>query len=245
MLTGEFPYKEESDDINSVIDINNKNDYVVNDSKTNSNAKTNTNTISTSSTPPLKTLKVKELKNKHNISKDCFDFIQQLLEENPKKRLGYINDSEDLKNHIYLKNFDFESLEKKKILPPFIPYFKNNLDLKFFNSESDDSLIQLKNKAFEEGAKEKQLCSKCKYEINIESNDYCNNRIERKDSNIVNLNANVNANRSSMNMNRSYNTIDNNISNTNELELSHRNSKNYCERCLEFAGFDYVDSGFL
>ena len=64
---------------------------------------------------------------------DCANFINSLLERKKEKRLGY-NGFEEIRNHPWLIDFNWEDLENKKIYPVFIPPVgDNNYDKKYCN----------------------------------------------------------------------------------------------------------------
>jgi len=68
---------------------------------------------------------------------EAADFINQLLLRKAKKRLG-ANGIIELKYHIWMKDVDWESLELKKIKPPFIPEKSNdNFDRNYCEGEDD------------------------------------------------------------------------------------------------------------
>ena len=78
----------------------------------------------------------------NNINKDAKDLIQQLLVISPDKRLGQgPNGSQNVKNHPFFKNINWEDAKNKKIKPPFIPKLKNDTDLKYFDREFTDEPI--------------------------------------------------------------------------------------------------------
>ena len=71
------------------------------------------------------------LKNKNNItdisiifnetlnySQSCIDFINKLIVEDNTKRIGFYN-IEELKNHEFFKNFDWENFVERKLKSPF------------------------------------------------------------------------------------------------------------------------------
>jgi serine/threonine protein kinase len=66
-------------------------------------------------------------------------FIASLLIKNPEKRLGGgPDDARELKHHSFFMdepNFNWESLEKKQIPPPFIPFISHELDTRNFSEE--------------------------------------------------------------------------------------------------------------
>ena len=70
-------------------------------------------------------------------SNESMDFINQLLQRKPKKRLGY-NGIEEIKNHPWMRDIDWEELLKKNIEAPFIPPMnKENFDKKYCEGEDN------------------------------------------------------------------------------------------------------------
>ena len=67
-----------------------------------------------------KQAKLEEEDIPNNWSKQSMEFINSLLQRKPKKRLGYKGIYE-IKNHEWMKEIDWDLLEKKKIEAPFIP----------------------------------------------------------------------------------------------------------------------------
>lgn len=63
------------------------------------------------------------VKHKIDMSEEMKDFIWQLLEKNPKKRLGY-KSSKDVMNHPWFKDFNWKKLYRKEITPPYFPEIK-------------------------------------------------------------------------------------------------------------------------
>ena len=64
---------------------------------------------------------------------DCANFINELLERKKEKRLGY-NGFDEIKNHPWLIDFNWEELKNKRMQPFFIPPFTdNNYDKKYCN----------------------------------------------------------------------------------------------------------------
>ena len=65
-----------------------------------------------------------------NISESLKDLIQKLLNKNCEERLGFQNGFEEIKNHEFFKDFNFDELQEKKIEPPYKPIigdiFENN-----------------------------------------------------------------------------------------------------------------------
>ena len=63
------------------------------------------------------------------------DFINRLLQRNPNKRLGYQNISE-IKEHPWMKDIDWDYLNKKELEAPFLPYSnKENFDKAYCEGE--------------------------------------------------------------------------------------------------------------
>lgn len=66
------------------------------------------------------TIDYREIKN---YSQNCIDFINKLIINEPKERMGYI-DINELKNHPWFNNINWDKLENKQISSPF--NFKND-----------------------------------------------------------------------------------------------------------------------
>ena len=61
-------------------------------------------------------------------------FLKDILIVDPNKRLGNgKNGFQNIKNHIFFKGINWEDLEQKKIVPPFIPNILNDTDLGNFD----------------------------------------------------------------------------------------------------------------
>ena len=67
---------------------------------------------------------------------EAVDFINKLLIRKAKNRLGY-NGINELKNHIWMKDVDWEKLELKKVEPPYVPNKNENFDKKYCEGEDD------------------------------------------------------------------------------------------------------------
>ena len=74
------------------------------------------------------------------------NLIKKLLVVNPKERIGF-NSIDDIKNHDFFKNVDFNKVLSKEEIPPFIPQIDNDLDLKYFDTKFTDMELQ----SFENG----------------------------------------------------------------------------------------------
>ena len=81
-------------------------------------------------------IKEKEIKiDKRNLkqgwSLEAADFINQLLQRQPNRRLGYTGGINELKKHPWLKSIDWKELYNWKLTSPFIPVGENNYEYKF------------------------------------------------------------------------------------------------------------------
>lgn len=63
-----------------------------------------------------------------SISENLKDLINQLLNKKFEERLGYKNGIEEIKNHAFFKDFNFEELLKKKIESPYKPIIGDILE---------------------------------------------------------------------------------------------------------------------
>ena len=81
-------------------------------------------------------IKEKEIKlDKRNLNEgwslESADFINQLLQRQPHKRLGYKGGINEIKKHPWLKDINWKDLYNGKINAPFIPYGEENYEYKF------------------------------------------------------------------------------------------------------------------
>ena len=68
------------------------------------------------------------------------NFVKGLLNRNPKHRLGATSDAEELKNHAFFNDIDWDALAKKLITPPFKPQLKSDTDVSYFDPEFTNAL---------------------------------------------------------------------------------------------------------
>ncbi|KAL4448713.1 hypothetical protein ABPG74_012802 [Tetrahymena malaccensis] len=59
-----------------------------------------------------------------NWTPDCKDLVINLLQKDPKLRLGF-NGAHDIKDHPWFMSLDWDVLKNKKYKPPFVPDIKN------------------------------------------------------------------------------------------------------------------------
>ena len=77
----------------------------------------------------------------NNFSEEAKDLIRKLLALDPNKRLGAgKNGFNNLKNHKYFEDIDWDDLENKKIKPPFVPNVEGNMDLRYFDKIFTDEV---------------------------------------------------------------------------------------------------------
>lgn len=68
------------------------------------------------------------------------NFVKGLLNRNPKHRLGATHDAEELKQHQFFADVDWDALGKKLITPPFKPQLKSETDVSYFDPEFTNAL---------------------------------------------------------------------------------------------------------
>lgn len=86
---------------------------------------------------------------KDTLSVEGRNFVKGLLNRNPKHRLGATRDAEELREHPFFADIDWEALVNKKIAPPFKPVLANesdvtNFDEEFTNAEVDAHGVVIK-----------------------------------------------------------------------------------------------------
>lgn len=98
-------------------------------------------------------IKHKELKYPIYIGQSAQSLLKGLLEKNPEKRLGCsASDAEEIKNHPWFNDVNWEAMLEKKIKAPFVPMLKNELDVSNFDPEfTETSIDSYGENIFEEG----------------------------------------------------------------------------------------------
>ena len=74
------------------------------------------------------------------LSTEGRNFVKGLLNRNPKHRLGANGDADELKNHPFFADVDWDALHLKKVVPPFKPKLKSVLDTSNFDPEFTNAL---------------------------------------------------------------------------------------------------------
>lgn len=77
---------------------------------------------------------------KETLSTEGRNFVKGLLNRNPKHRLGAQRDAEELKEHIFFADIDWNAMMNKMVTPPFKPKLKNVLDTSNFDPEFTNAL---------------------------------------------------------------------------------------------------------
>lgn len=70
-------------------------------------------------------------------SVEAADFINRLIQRKPNHRLGY-NGSDEIKNHPWLADFDWDALYERRLQAPFIPPAEDNFDESNINEKWKD-----------------------------------------------------------------------------------------------------------
>ena len=76
---------------------------------------------------------------KEGWSLEAADCINRLLQRKPAKRLG-VNGANDVKKHIWFKNYPWSDLYNKKLISPFVPPNEDNFDYKYCNNVEKQGL---------------------------------------------------------------------------------------------------------
>ncbi|KAM4687637.1 serine/threonine-protein kinase Sgk3 [Discoglossus pictus] len=83
----------------------------------------------------------KPLVMRTDISVTASSILEELLEKNPKLRLGAHDDFEEIKNHPFFSGINWTDLVQKKIQPPFDPHVDGPDDISNFDTEFTESMI--------------------------------------------------------------------------------------------------------
>ncbi len=75
------------------------------------------------------------------LSSEGRNFVKSLLNRNPKHRLGAKRDAEELKEHPFFADIDWEALAKKNLVPLFKPRLKSELDTSNFDPEFTNAMV--------------------------------------------------------------------------------------------------------
>ena len=105
----------------------------------------------------------KKIKIFPHFSKAAKDLIKKLLVINPRKRIGY----EQIKNHEFFKDINWEKIEIKKVKPPFVPNVNEPNIYKYFSTEKE-----LNEELFNHKVKNFQYCEDNNSDLFDSSNEF-------------------------------------------------------------------------
>lgn len=74
------------------------------------------------------------------LSTEGRNFVKGLLNRNPRHRLGANNDAQELMDHPFFADIDWEVLAQKNIVPPFKPKLSSSLDVSNFDPEFTNAM---------------------------------------------------------------------------------------------------------
>ena len=84
----------------------------------------------------------KPIKYPSYIDEKAKDLMSKFMENDPKKRLGSgKNGWEDIKNHPYFNDVNWDDAYNKKLKPPFLPNIDNETDTKYFEKTFTDEPV--------------------------------------------------------------------------------------------------------
>jgi classical protein kinase C len=70
------------------------------------------------------------------MASEAVSLLESLLDKNPQTRLGSgPRDAEDIMDHVYFKNINFDDILNLKVPPPYIPEVKTEEDVSFFDKD--------------------------------------------------------------------------------------------------------------
>ena len=76
------------------------------------------------------------------MSDDLKDIINKLLDKNQLTRLGSKSDADEIVNHPWFKDINWDKLIKKELVPPFLP------DMEEIRKKRPDSIVHLDKDKF-------------------------------------------------------------------------------------------------
>ncbi|EGR27059.1 protein kinase domain protein [Ichthyophthirius multifiliis] len=80
-------------------------------------------------------IKTKPFKEHEKIQGNLKNLIEGLLQKNPEKRLGSINGAQDIINHPWFSDLNWDHLRERIIQPPFKPKLENSVDVSYIAQE--------------------------------------------------------------------------------------------------------------
>lgn len=83
----------------------------------------------------------KPLISRPDISITASSILEELLEKDPKQRLGSKEDFKEIKNHPFFSSINWTDLVEKKISPPYDPHVDGPDDISNFDTEFTDAMV--------------------------------------------------------------------------------------------------------
>jgi serine/threonine protein kinase len=160
------------------------------------------------------------------LSNEVKDLIKKLLVINPRKRIGF----EQIKNHQFFKDINWENLEFKKTEPPFIPNVNKSNLFKYFNTEKELNEQYIEHQQYLED--EKSIYNNNDLESNnINNDDYSINSIYNKKNKYERIN-DINTNIDD----------DENLNNYISNNLNYQNIDDFKRTYYYYPGFSFSTS---
>ena len=161
-----------------------------------------------------------------HFSNQVKDLIKKLLVINPRKRIGF----EQIKNHQFFKDINWENLEFKKTEPPFIPNVNKSNLFKYFNTEKELNEQYIEHQQYLED--EKSIYNNNDLEFNnINNDDYSINSIYNKKNKYERIN-DINTNIDD----------DENLNNYISNNLNYQNIDDFKRTYYYYPGFSFSTS---
>jgi len=77
------------------------------------------------------------------VGPEARELISKLLTKNPDRRLGSVTDAEEVMEQPFFAAIDWSDLKKKRIIPPFKPELRDELDTRYVDPEFEQDDISL------------------------------------------------------------------------------------------------------
>jgi len=78
-----------------------------------------------------------------HISAESREIISKLMTKNPDRRLGSLNDADEVMEQSFFADINWTDLQKKRITPPFKPVLSDELDTRYVDPEFENDDISL------------------------------------------------------------------------------------------------------
>ena len=186
----------------------------------------------------------KKIKIFPHFSKAAKDLIEKLLVINPRKRIGY----EQIRNHEFFKDINWEKIELKKIKPPFVPNVNESNIYKYFNTEKElnEEIINHKIKNFHcyEENNSNLSDSSNEFDFDIDNNDINTSKKSSFSEIITNCKTNEDINDNTININIDDNDNDKDDDKNDESLNFYKNNNLNLQKNYMFKQNYYCCPGF-